>query len=885
MAKISNDGKYVTVERGDTLSAIARNYGNGKTYQQLAAINDIPNPDLIYIGQQIKLTSDESSSSTSSSDNMVTIKHFGPMADSPDTLFVTWKWSRTNTKHFSVRWEYYTADKTWFVGDASTTEYKYSTFAIPENAKQVRVKVKPVSETYKTKSSSKEVAFFTSVWTEWQTHAVVDIEVPPTPSVTLEGLKLTAEVDNLKKSPSMIQFKIVKNNADTYKTAKVNVSTAHASYSCTILAGSTYKVQCRANKDGVYSDWSEFSSNYDTIPSTPSKFTKCEPKTETSIYLEWSSVTNATSYDIEYATDKTHFDGSDQVTTKNGITTHSYELSSDIEKGKEYFFRVRAVNNQGTSGWSEIASTLIGKGPAAPTTWSSTTTAIVGESLTLYWMHNSEDGSKQTFAHLEVYIDGALKIDQKIDYTTSTEDENRASTFAIDTSNYAEGAQLRWRVRTAGITKQYGEFSIERVVDIYAPPVLSLSVSDLNGDDVETLTSFPINISAIPGPDTQRAIGYHLAISSKEAYETVDALGNTKMVNEGEVVYSKYFDISSELSVELSAGDVDLENNVEYTITCVVSMNSGLTATSLYEFIVGWSESLYTPNAEIGIDEDSFSAYIKPYCVVYESSYHRVSYSGRSYSVTSEVIESAYGIAVKNALTPSGEQVFYGITGDGVELYYCEVVEAVPASNVMLAVYRREFDGSFIEIASGLDGSKNTYVTDPHPSLDYARYRIVATAKDTGAVTYYDPPGYPVGGTSIIIQWDEKWSTFDTFGIEDALEQPPWTGSLLKLPYNIDVSDKHDPDVEHIEYIGRKHPVGYYGTQLGEKSTWNVVIDKNDVETLYALRRLAIWMGNVYVREPSGSGYWASINVLFSKKHDELTIPVTIDVTRVEGGV
>ena len=88
-----------------------------------------------------------------------------------------------------------------------------------------------------------------------------------------------------------------------------------------------------------------------------------------------------------------------------------------------------------------------------------------------------------------------------------------------------------------------------------------------------------------------------------------------------------------------------------------------------------------------------------------------------------------------------------------------------------------------------------------------------------------------------------------------------------------------------VEYMGRSHPVSYYGTQRGIKSTWNVDIPKNDKNTLFGLRRLAIYMGDVYVREPSGSGYWAHIEVSFSQTHCETTIPVTLTLTRVEGGV
>jgi hypothetical protein len=178
----------------------------------------------------------------------------------------------------------------------------------------------------------------------------------------------------------------------------------------------------------------------------------------------------------------------------------------------------------------------------------------------------------------------------------------------------------------------------------------------------------------------------------------------------------------------------------------------------------------------------------------------------------------------------------------------------------------------------------NTFVTDPHPALDYARYRVIAISNKTGAVSYYDVPGYPVGEKAAVIQWNEDWSNFDTTA-EEALQQPAWAGSLLKLPYNVDVSDNTKQDVALVEYIGRSHPVSYYGTQLGVTSNWSMEIPKSDIDTLYALRRLSIWRGDVYVRESSGSGYWANITVSYSKKHRELTIPITLSVTRVEGGM
>lgn len=73
-----------------------------------------------------------------------------------------------------------------------------------------------------------------------------------------------------------------------------------------------------------------------------------------------------------------YFDSSSEVKSLT-IESKTHAEITGLESGQEYFFRVRATNEQGESGWSEIVSITIGKAPAAPTTWASTTTAIVGE--------------------------------------------------------------------------------------------------------------------------------------------------------------------------------------------------------------------------------------------------------------------------------------------------------------------------------------------------------------------------------------------------------------------------------------------------------------------------------------------------------------------------
>ena len=821
-----------TVVKGDNLTKIARAYGT--TVSQLVAWNGIKNPNYIVVGQVLNVSEDSSggssggsssggssggSTSTSSVSSRVTIDVFGLQSDTDRTVYATWSWSQSNTENYEVYWYYDTGDNVWFVGSNTNEKDNQSLYNAPQNAKRVKFKVKPISKTRRVNNN--DVSYWTASWSTEKTYDFSNNPpvAPGAPSVKMEKTILTAELENIDLNATSIQFQIVKDNSTVFNTGTATITTNHARYSCTIAYGSEYKVRCRACRGDQYSNWSEYSTVVVTPPSTPTGITEIKAKTKTSVYLTWDPVNTATAYDIEYATKREYFDITSQTTTVNSIEGTAHELIG-LEMGYEYFFRVRAVNSSGSSNWSEIASVIVGKDPVAPTTWSSTTTCVVKEPLKLYWVHNSADGSSQTYAELELTVGGLTEV-LTIKNTENEDEKDKTSVYEVDTSTYTEGTKLEWRVRTKGVTDNYGEWSIMRTVDIYAPVVLEFSVVNANGELFDTLESFPMHVSALGGPETQTPIGYHLTITANEVHETIDYNGNSKLVNKGESVYSKHFDVSDVLTVDISAWDVRLENNVEYIITCVVSMNSGLTESSSIPFKVSWTDDIFEPNAEIGIDHETLTAFIRPVC---------------------------------------------------------------DTEDVSLSVYRREFDGTFTELATGIVNGSATFITDPHPALDYARYRIVAISNTTGVVSYYDVPGYPVGEHAAVIQWDEEWLPFDASG-EDGMEKPVWSGSMLKLLYNLDISEKYNHDVSQVAYIGRENPVSYHGTQVGHGSTWSVDVPMTDKETLHAIRRLARWMGNVYVREPSGTGYWATVSVSYNKNHCEVVIPVTLDITRVEGGV
>lgn len=752
------------------------------------------------------------------SKKMVTNVAITKQAGADRAYYATWTWTTTHTKEYKVNWYYSTSQGTWFVGSETTSTVKNHIYTAPENATAIKVKVCPVAETHKV--NKKDVAYWTGTWSSEVVLRLGPLPpaAPPTPTVTLDGFTLTAEVTNIANA-SKVEFEVIKDDNITLGITGCKIETGTSRLIKKVAAGGRYKVRARTMLErGNYSEWSNYSSSSGTIPSTPKEIVTIKAASETSVRLTWNAVDTAESYNVEYTTNVDYFDTSGEVQsmTVQNVTTANV---TGLETGQTWYFRLQAENEAGQSGWSPVKSCAIGTVPSPPTTWSSSTTVVGGDTVTLNWVHNSEDNSAQTGATLIIKINSNT---QTINLTTET-------SYSIDTDGFLDNSTILWQVRTKGITDAWSDYSTQRQIKVYAP--VTLGISGLG----YAVSEFPIIFDLSTEVSSQTPLSYNVTIKANSSYETVNYLGESEYVVAGQEIFSRTYDTSANpFTVRLSAGDLNLDNGAYYTLTATVAVSSGLSSSVDATFRVRWEEEAIDPNAEIGIsDEESASVYIRPFC-----------------SETDDISDLVEGVT--------------------------------------LSVYRREFDGQLTEIMTGIQNDGKTVVVDPHPSLDYARYRIVSIDDDTGAVGFYDVPGYPIGETAILIQWDEEWQTFDVEGSEDdeqyEREEVAYSGSLLRLPYNIDVSEKNSLDVSLTEYIGRRHPVSYYGTQVGQSATWNVEIAADDAETIYALRRLSVWRGDAYVREPSGAGYWAQINVSFKQTHRKMVIPVTLDLTRVEGG-
>jgi hypothetical protein len=884
---MAREGDKWRVVKGDCLWNIAKSvYNNPYKWTQIADANGIAksgkNKALIFPGQLLKLpgitagTSGGGGGSTNPSttpppSNKVTIDWWALDSGEERNMFCAWSHTKDHTDHYEIKWWYGTGQgPEWRFGGESTVSYnadkQYALTGVSDSAKKVKLSIKPIS-------AIKDQQKGTYWWTDGVANEVTydysnnPPKKPDNPEVTYSNSKLTISISNIDKTElncDSIEFAIYKDNTLKYKTgtATINAETNYVEWICDVDNGHTYTVRCRAVRDGnIYGEWTEFSTPLESIPDAPEKIISIRPQIiseqasrQYGVYLEWSSVSTADHYTIQWTTNPELFDTGQVESMDTDTEQGNKAIITNIEIGHRYYFRVRTVNDAGNSAWCPIDSVVLGQKPSPPTTWSNTSNGVIGENINLYWVHNATDGSLERYARLYMEIRDSAHpelqptiIQKVIENTKDPDDPNQVGSYTINTTDpeysfVQQGFVIKWKVQTCGVIDEYSDWSVEREINVYQQPQITLDLKNQNDESINQVTEFPFYITATSTPRAQTPISYYIEIISNEKYETVDSVGKAKVVDIGDKIYQRYYDPNSandpwDFLIEMTPGNIDLKNDVSYTLNGTVAMNSSLSATSSLDFTVYWNDYFFDIYGDVKFNKETLEADIQPYCNEFEDD---------------------------------------PVTGEPVP---------VLTQDCYLSVYRREYDGSFTLIADNIENSRDTYVTDPHPALDYARYRVTAKSTITGTISYGDIDALKVGEPYVVIQWAEEWSSFKASEDSEGTIEPTWSGSMIKIPYNVDTTESVNPDVTMIEYVGRQHPVSYYGTHLGETAIWNVAIPADDKDTIYALRRLQKWMGDVYVREPSGVGYWANITVSFNITHNEVTIPVTFNIKRVEGGI
>lgn len=805
------------------------------------------------------------------------------------TVMATWGCSWGDTSSFEVFWRY-GLENGKFIDSTSSVSYipdnywYQNKFTYPENALWIQVWVRPKGPGEGGTWGGALCPWSPGpdgVWFYVYEHATPkDV---PVPEVTSDKYRVTIveSIDSIDydSNTQAVHFYIVDELGLVIHqpTIAINRNNSTARYQFDGQAGKKYKVAARGVNQtyGQFGKWSAYSSFVEMPPDRVEILSiKAISPTSVNISVPANSSNGVKSREVNYTSSPNDFKGNDEgvgsTKTFDNLTSNTMTIEG-LETGKTWYFRIRNVNDSGGSGWSSVKSVLLGIKPSPPTTWSNTVTAKVGEKVTLNWTHNSRDGSSMQSSN--VWIKRSDSATPNVINVPGIKDQDtqewiNSGKYLYDTSGVPDGTTIQWKVQTRGVLSTYSDYSVTREVKIYAPPTLTVDIYKTNKPQegpIASLDSFPFYVIAQAGPLSQKVISFHISIAAEKAYQKVDYNGETVWVNEGETIYSHFFDFDADqrliefddyavinnnkLTLKLMPYDVDFENGQTYTIKATAAMNSGLSTEAYTSLKVRWQDQELYPQADVYIDEDDFTATIVPFCPIFPDE-------------------------------PTGMT-----EGDGA------MKELPLVEGVLLSVYRIDYDGRMTKILDDIPNDRSSAVVDPHPSLDYARYRIVAMTESTGAIGYTDIEPVPIGQPGIVIQWDESWkqSIFINPADNQLEAVAGWSGSRLTLPFNVKTSESNEPDRATVEYIGQEHPTSYFGTQLGTKASWSTVIEKSDSDRLSLIRRLNRYQGNVYVRNSRGVGYWAivklSYNIDYGDEGEDLLIPVNIDVTRVRGGI
>lgn len=772
------------------------------------------------------------------------------------TVIAQWRFNTgSTTDHFNIYWEYWnTTNGVWVLSNGSSSSVPTSSYETKDGVRWFQTTWSPSGAAETSTKLRIYVDPIPKSGSSWRHGGVYSTPITNPKWTNAHGEALEApdfDVDwygdlirlNATSAPSLVESVAYYQSQDGGAFSALRTSAVNTPVSVTPADGHYYKFAARWKLDSkTLGTMSLPSDTYYGRPMAPTNLTamvvSCDAESG-SVRLGWKdSGTTGDRYLVEWSEDPSAWDNHAEVESseedgKPDASGNGWRTIGGLEPGKTYWFRVRRVESKATDSYRQSGYACVGTGtnvyqvscvvgtvPAAPTLGQVPSAAVVDEPLTLSWTHNSEDGSAQTAYELQVN-DGSWK-------TVSTGTTSQMLTITPATQGFVDGSTLQWRVRTrggldTGSASDWSPWSATGSVTVWAKPTATISVSSV-------IEQLPVSIGVSAGSTAagNRPTRFWLSVIADEPYETVGPDGSSAWVAEGDAVWSGEAVPGDDgctvagWEVSLTVVDIRLVSGATYVVSGGCYTAQGLVSEATpATFVADIGQTAVSGcDADVTFDRDTMSATIRPRCT------------------------------------------------DGPD--------GTLLNGVTLSVWRLGDDNVLIGEWMANDGK--AVCLDTHPNFGACTYRVVATDTVTGAQGYSDVT-IDIKSPGIVIQWDEGWGepTSDSDGVT-------FSGERLVLPYNVDVSEQWAKQSSLNQWAGRKDPVSRYGTQRGRTATWSCVVSRYEgLDQVNAVRALAAYMGDVYVREPYGSGYWAHVDVSsLGIIHGERAVQVSLNVTKVE---
>jgi len=276
--------------------------------------------------------------------------------------------------------------------------------------------------------------------------------------------------------------------------------TATLATAANLLSGVTYYWRARTVSSGGSSGWS--TSSFTTLtppPGSPTNLT-ASPATS-SATMRWASVGGATSYVVEV-----HADVNFTSLRWSDSPVGTSALSVTLTSGTTYYWRVRAVNSSGSSGWATSTFTTSLPIPQAPTLSSPPDAAInAPRTVSLSW------NAAATATSYRIQIATSASFATNVLDTANITGLGIAVTLNVNTTYY-------WRVSAVNASGE-GAFSATRSFT-----VVRTTAVEGTGNSIPSEFSLGQNYPNPFNPATK--IEFSLPVSSHVRITIYNALGN-----------------------------------------------------------------------------------------------------------------------------------------------------------------------------------------------------------------------------------------------------------------------------------------------------------------------------------------------------------------------
>ncbi|MBS1506698.1 MAG: fibronectin type III domain-containing protein [Bacteroidetes bacterium] len=378
---------------------------------------------------------------------------------------------------------------------------------------------------------------------------------------------------------SSYRLDVSTDNFATTLPAYSNLAVSTTSQSVTGLsAGTTYQYRIRAvNATGTSSNSNAI--NALTLPPAP-VLASVDNISSSGMRINWNSTTGASGYQVDVST-ASNF--SSLVSSSNITITGTSATVTGLSSGTAYYFRVRAVNGSGNSGYSTGNQITVSDAPSLLST-----SAITTSSFTANW--NASTGA--TKYRLDVSADNFAT-------TLSSYTNLLVTSTSQIVSGLSAGTSYKFRVRAENASGTSVSSAAGSVITISPAPVLtaadniSTSGMRLNWNATTGATSYQVDVSTMSDFSTLIS-GTNISISGTSASVT----GLTS----GTVYYYRIRALNASGSSENSAS-----SQITVSDAPAVQLASNITTTS---FTVNWNSSVGADAYSLDLSTDNFATFI-----------------------------------------------------------------------------------------------------------------------------------------------------------------------------------------------------------------------------------------------------------------------------------